>query len=333
MTPPAVGAHSLSVRSLDAAGNRSDAYTYRFYANGPTTPDKAGDLNGDGIGDMYAVTDDGTLRLYPGQGNGYLAPYTVGGNTDFDGASITHRGDWTADGYEDLVALMPGDDGKTIDVFPNNGVGFACTARDEQADGQSASCLQDERQLDVFDPADNHFSDAAQILGIGDVDGPLDTDGDGTMDVPGHADLLVKEGDQLWLYFGADSGYLDDARPPVLIGNGDWSHYDIAAPGDRTGDGRVDMIARDRNTGVLSQYAGTGPNGEGLGVSQARTQIGTAWTPVNRPLFTATPDTDGDGEPDLWATTGQGTLFFYTDSIGSGTIVGQGGWAPFQQVG
>ncbi|MBP0460473.1 VCBS repeat-containing protein [Streptomyces bomunensis] len=332
LTPPAAGAHRLAVRSLDAANNRSDTNSYYFYANGPSTPDKPGDLNGDGIGDLYGIRTDGSLRLYAGQGNGFLAPYTSASNTDFDGASITHRGDWTGDGYEDLVALLPGSDGKSLAVFPNNGRGYACTARDEQADGHSQSCLTDEQPLDVYDPADNHWANADQILAIGDVDGPLDTNDDGTIDVPGHTDLIVKTGDLLWLYYGSDSLYLDETRPPVLIGNGYWSGYDIAAPGDHTGDNRVDLFARNRSSGDLRQYAGTGPNGEGLAIGSTATTIGTHWTDTHRPLLTATPDTNQDGKPDIWATGEDGKLYFYSNSLGSGTEVGISGWDQFQQL-
>ncbi|MFJ5612928.1 VCBS repeat-containing protein [Streptomyces sp. NPDC093221] len=330
LTPPAAGAHTLAVRSLDKGGNRSDTFSYRFYANGPATPDKAGDLNGDGTSDMYGVTTDGDLRFYAGQGSGFLAPYTAGGATDFNAASITHRGDWTADGYEDLVALLPGTDGKSLEVFPNNGFGYACTARDEQADGQSQSCLYDEQQLSVYDPANDHFSDADQILAIGDVDGGLDTDGDGTIDVPPHPDLLVKEGDLLWLYFGSDSFYLDETTPPVLVGNGSWSGFDLTAPGDRAGDGHVDLVARSKANGDLRFYNGTGTNGDGLG--SAPTVIGTNWTPANRPLLTAAPDADGDGKPDVWSSGGDGKLYFYSGIQGSGTAVGTAGWNGFQQI-
>ncbi|MFF3979177.1 VCBS repeat-containing protein [Streptomyces sp. NPDC001828] len=339
LRPIAAGAHSLGVRSVDKAGNRSDGTTYHFYANSPATPRKPGDLNGDGIADFYATSTDGTLVLYTGQadsgtgqGNGYMGPGVRGGSTNFIGGSLTHRGDWTNDGFEDLLGLVPADGGKTLAVYPNNGLGWACTARDEQADGHSQACLYDRRSLDVYDPADNHWSDASQILAVGDVDGGLDTDGDGTIDVPGHADLLVKEGDQLWLYFGSDSPYLDENRPPVLVGNGGWSGYDLAAPGDRNGDGHVDLIARSRATGELRLYQGTGPNGEGLGSGPTSVVVGTNWTPANRPLFTAVPDANGDAKPDIWSTGGDGRLYFYPSIEGAGTAVGTGGWSGFQQI-
>ncbi|MFG2408120.1 hypothetical protein ACGFR8_28030 [Streptomyces brevispora] len=41
---------------------------------------------------MYGVRTDGTPWLYPGQGNGRHAPYTVAGGTNFNGASITPTG-------------------------------------------------------------------------------------------------------------------------------------------------------------------------------------------------------------------------------------------------
>lgn len=72
----------------------------------------------------------------------------------------------------------------------------------------------------------------------------------------------------------------------------------------------------------------------GLGNGDTLTTIGWSWTPGARPLLTAVPDTDGDGDgkPDLWATTADGTLSFYSNSAGAGTMVGSGGWTPFQQL-
>ncbi|MFF9569881.1 FG-GAP repeat domain-containing protein [Streptomyces sp. NPDC014685] len=332
LTPPSAGSQRVHVRSLDTAKNRSDSAQYLFYANSPAIPDKAGDLNGDGNADLYGVRTDGELWLYPGQGNGRVGTATVAGNTDFNGAGITHRGDWTGDGYEDLVAAIPGDGGKTLHVFPNNGLGFACTSRDEQADGQSQFCQFDAQELQVADETNNHFAAADQFLAVGDVDGPLDTDGDGTIDVPGYPDLLVKEGNRIWLYFGAESFYLDQSRAPVLIGDGSWSDYDLVAPGDRTGNGRVDLISRHKTSGELRLYEGTGDSGEGLGSAPASITIGSGWTRTNRPLTTAVPDADGDAKTDIWATGGDARLYFYPNISGSGVAVGTSGWQNFQAL-
>ncbi|MEU3227538.1 FG-GAP-like repeat-containing protein [Streptomyces sp. NPDC006976] len=338
LRPLAAGNHTLYANSIDRAGNVSDRAVYIFYANSPGITDKPGDVNGDGNTDKYGVRTDGTLWLYPGQGNGQHAPYTVASSTNFDGASVTHRGDWTNDGYEDLIAAQPGPDNvKELYVYPNNGLGYACTTRGEEADGASQECTFDRVPLNVYSPENNHWANADQILAIGDVDGPLDVDADGTPDVPGHTDLLVKEGDHLWLYYGSDSFYLDDVTDPILIGDGAWANYDMIAPGDVNGDDRVDMIARQRNDGRLRLYTGTGPAGEGLGHTTIDLKS-SGWDSNTHPLITSEGDSNGDGKPDLYATshdTNKG-IYFYpsitTTGIGAPTVAGTTGWLNFQAL-
>ncbi|MFC5915732.1 FG-GAP-like repeat-containing protein [Streptomyces pulveraceus] len=322
LVPPTAGPHTLNVRSLDAAGNRSDLTPYRFWVDGPAAPDGPGDLDGDGIADLYGVRANGELVLHPGQGDGRVGAATVAASTNFDGATLTHRGDWTGDGYEDLIAALPGDDGgKSLYLFPNNGTGYACTSPGEQATEQSPPCTEGAQRLQVFDGRNNHWAAADQILAIGDVDGPQDIDGDGTADVPGFPDLLVKEGNRLWLYFGSPAHYLDMDRDPVLLGEGPWADYDLVAPGDRTGNGHVDLIARDRNTGQLRLFEGTGYSGEGLGSESASVVLDTGWTPADRPLLTAAPDAGGGSAAGLWATGDDDRLRFYPDVPGSGVTV------------
>ncbi|EYT83043.1 hypothetical protein CF54_09705 [Streptomyces sp. Tu 6176] len=332
-TPVSAGPHLLYARSIDRGNNASDRTAYLFYVKSPNVTDKPGDLNGDGNSDLYGVRTDGTLWQYSGSGNGSLSVYTTASTTKFNGASITHRGDWTGDGYEDLIALTGSAGSRTLQLYPNNGYGYACTTKGEQAD--SGTCTADRQELTVDDPADNHWQNADQVLAIGDVDGPLDVDDDGVIDVPGFPDLLVKEGNLLWLYYGASIYSLDAASEPVLIGNGGWSGYDLIAPGDVDHDGNVDILAREKATGALYLYPGTGPTGAGLG---PRIQIGTYWFPTNRPLITSGGDADNDGKPDLWATspeTGKG-LYFYPaitpTTHGTPTTVGTSGWDAFQAL-
>ncbi|MFE2283057.1 hypothetical protein ACFXDJ_02600 [Streptomyces sp. NPDC059443] len=110
------------------------------------------------------------------------------------------------------------------------------------------------------------------------------------------------------------------------------SDYDLAAPGYRTGNGFADLIARHRTTGELRLLEGTGPSGEGLGDPAAGTSLASGWSSTQRPLLTAVPDANGDGRPDLWATTNMGGLLFLGNLTGDGVQVGTGGWQVFSQL-
>ncbi|WP_233416247.1 FG-GAP-like repeat-containing protein [Streptomyces sp. N35] len=338
LTPPSTGPQRAYARSLDKAGNRSDTTVYLFYADPTGTVDEPGDLNGDGNPDLTGVRSDGELWLYAGQGNGRLGVSAKASPHSFDSSLITHRGDWTHDGYEDLIASTGAKGSRQLHIYPNNGFGHSCTDHEEEASG--SMCADKRRDLSVYDEANDHFKDADQILAVGDVDGPTDLDSDGAIgewDLPSFPDLLVKEGDHLWLYYGHLGGFLDEYAAPVLIGNGGWANYDLAAPGDVTTNGRVDLLARKRSTGELFLYTGTGDNGEGLGGGN-RQVVATGFTPTARPLFTSGTDADNDGVPDLWTTTDQASagLYFHLritpTGIGSPATVGTSGWGNFQRL-
>ncbi|MEV0322454.1 FG-GAP-like repeat-containing protein [Streptomyces sp. NPDC050658] len=340
LTPPSTGPQRVFARSLDKANNKSDIRTYLFYANPTGKTDKPGDLNGDGNPDLLALQGTGQLRLYAGQGNGRIGTAGTASTQDFTGSLITRRGDWTQDGHEDLIATTGAKGSRQLHVHPNNSFGYACTSYGEEATG--SACGDGRRDLNLHDPADDHVKNADQILAIGDVDGPTDLDGNGrtdTWDLPSFPDLLVKEGDHLWLYFGHSSGYLDEYAEPVLIGDGGWSDHDLAAPGDVTKNGHIDLLARRRGTGELFTYQGTGPNGEGLGAEADRKRTATGFTPAARPLITSAADADNDGVPDLWSTTDnadQGLNFYprlTAGGLGDPAGVGIGAWSGTTALG
>ncbi|MFE0173688.1 FG-GAP-like repeat-containing protein [Streptomyces sp. NPDC059002] len=330
-TPTATGANYLYARSLDKAGNKSDRQPYLFYANGPKETDKPGDINGDGNPDLWAIDKDSALHRYFGAGDGTVTDATSpASHSTWSGAKITHRGDWTGDAYEDLIALNH-DTATNTDrlwIHPNNGYGFACT--------NCAGDDSDRRELTVYDEANSHWNNADQILAIGDVDGPLDIDDDGAPDTAGHPDLLVKEGDLLWLYFGAADHRLDTDREPILIGQDGWQNMDLFAPGDTNGDGRIDLGARDRTTGDLYVYRGTGDNGDGLADQAAKIRTGHNFGTTGVPLITSPGDADGSGKAfDLWFTRSDNALWNYLD-IGSGSGTGMSkvsdGWKGYQAI-
>ncbi|MBB1254398.1 VCBS repeat-containing protein [Streptomyces sp. OF3] len=317
LTPRSAGSNWLYARSLDRAGNRSDRASYIFYANGLSVPDKPGDINGDGNADMWAIGADGHLRRVLGAGDGSLTRSShLAHASDWGAMKITHRGDWNDDGYEDLIGL--GHDSRLdrhrMFVFPNNGTGAVCTnCTDLRA-----------QELTVYDEANNRWKNGVrQILAVGDVDGPLDTNGDGRFDTHGHPDLVVNDGRFLWLYYGDPDHRLDSSREPVLLAGPDepiapgvtnLNDVTLAAPGDYNGDGRVDLVVRFDKTGELWVYYGGTPDGAGMADPKYRKLVGTNWKPASVPLFTAAPDADNNGKFDLWATTpGSGNMRIFKD--------------------
>ncbi|MFF6880078.1 hypothetical protein ACFY9S_32920, partial [Streptomyces sp. NPDC012474] len=144
----------------------------------------------------------------------------------------------------------------------------------------------------------------------------------GSSPIAGYPDLLVRQGDLLWLYFGAPDNRLDTDREPILVGPDSWRNTDLFAPGDTNGDGRVDLGARDRTTGDLYVYRGTGDDGDGLADQAARIRTGANFTTTGTPLITSPGDANGSGKAfDLWFTRSDNALWNYLDiSSGSSTM-------------
>lgn len=330
LTPATAGSNHLYARSLDKAGNKSDSADYLFYANGPKETDKPGDINGDGYPDLWAVDRNGALHRYYGAGDGTITENpAAASDTTWNDTKITHRGDWTGDGYEDLIALRPDDTtgAERLWIHPNDGYGYACT--------DCAGETGDSQELSVYDPAHNHWSDADQILAVGDVDGPLDVDADGTPDIPGYPDLLVRNGDLLWLYYGAPDNHLDTDREPILIGADGWKDTDLFAPGDSNSDGRVDLASRNRATGELYVYRGSGDEGDGLADQSSKILNGLNFTTAQVPLLTSPGDANANGSRyDLWYTRQDGAMWEYLE-MGSTTSINEkigDGWNDYQAI-
>lgn len=180
ITPTVVGANRLYVASRDKADNSSDRQVYLFYANGLTVPDKPRDINGTGGADLWAISGSGTLTRHFGASDGSLTKATKSAATgNWTGSQITHYDDWTGDAFVDLIALQKDTTtgAQRLWLYENDGTGGVC----------ATSCSAHPRfELSVYDSKNNHWkSGVKQILAIGDLDGPLDTDADGTPDVPG----------------------------------------------------------------------------------------------------------------------------------------------------
>jgi hypothetical protein len=110
------------------------------------------------------------------------------------------------------------------------------------------------------------------------------------------------------------AGQFSGFAPGVVIGTG-WQDLSLIGAADFNGDGITDLLARDA-AGNPWLYPGdftgtTGNNGN-------RVLVGTGFTAVKYPLITTMGDANGDGVPDLYATTSSGGLVFVPGVSGGG---------------
>jgi hypothetical protein len=136
----------------------------------------------------------------------------------------------------------------------------------------------------------------------------LDTAGD--LDGTGTLDVVARQrttGD-LWLYRG--DGHGGWTLPALRIGTGWGGMSAVLGPGDLTGDGRPDLLARRASDGTVWVYPGTG-----RASFQPRLQVASGWNRYDRVVPVG--DVTGDGRPDvmtrepstgrLWLHAGTGT--------------------------
>ncbi|MFF1479812.1 FG-GAP-like repeat-containing protein [Streptomyces sp. NPDC058301] len=149
-----------------------------------------------------------------------------------------------------------------------------------------------------------------------------DVDGDGTNDV-----LVRLTSGELRAYKPGGKA-LTPSTPYAKIGSG-WNSFDVlTSPGDMTGDGRADLLAREASTGDVYLY-----EANGAGNFKGRVKIGTGFK--NYLLTSGAGDVNGDGNADLLARDASGVLWLYP-STGSGTFATRvkvgGGWQVYNAL-
>jgi hypothetical protein len=125
----------------------------------------------------------------------------------------------------------------------------------------------------------------------------------------GLADVVTRDGTgRLYVY----PGHASPTQPITVrtaLGSG-WNAYNaLVRHGDFNNDGRQDMLARDRTTGRLYFYAGSGSS------LAARVALGTGWNAYR--FLNGGDDLTGDGLHDLLAVDTLGRLWLY-QGTGSG---------------
>ncbi|MFD8718133.1 FG-GAP-like repeat-containing protein [Streptomyces sp. NPDC059629] len=133
----------------------------------------------------------------------------------------------------------------------------------------------------------------------------------GDLDGDRRNDVLVRFGSgELRVYRTMLGQAFTTTTPHTSLGKG-WNQYDVlTSPGDLTGDGRPDLIARKASTGELFLYKGTS-----AGKLSARVRIAGNWSGYKK--IVGVGDLTGDGRGDLLAQDRSHTLWRY-DGNGSG---------------
>jgi hypothetical protein len=103
----------------------------------------------------------------------------------------------------------------------------------------------------------------------------------------------------------AHKGAITKSSPKLTLGTSGWNQYDVlTSPGDLTGDGRTDLIARQKSTGDVYLCKATSTR-----KLSARTKIRTAWKGYKK--LVGAGDLNGDGYGDLLAQDKSNELWRY----------------------
>ncbi|WP_351231208.1 VCBS repeat-containing protein [Streptomyces sp. NPDC002133] len=141
-------------------------------------------------------------------------------------------------------------------------------------------------------------------------------------------DVLVRDSSGvLTRYDGACGKAFAPTGAKRVIGSG-WNIYNVlTSPGDLTGDGRADLLAR-TPAGELYLYADNG-----AGAFRARVKVGPGWQIYN--AVVGVGDLNGDKAGDLLARDAAGVLWRY-DGTGKGTLKGRvkvgSGWQIYNAI-
>ncbi|MEV6395751.1 VCBS repeat-containing protein [Streptomyces sp. NPDC051907] len=272
------------------------------------------DVNSDGIADLYARNPSGTLYFYSGTGEA-TRPFKdrVAIGTGWQQYNqLFSVDDQNGDGLSELVArsfsgvLYDYASLGTGRFHPREqgGAGWNAVAQFAGAGNNPSWGKQELVGLDTKGTLYSYYALNNGLLSarerISDVGGWKGAKGVAllsSLDDNGFSDLFEIYDNTLYNY-SHPSGNIQ------TIGRG-WGVYNtLVGPGDLSGDGRGDLLARD-GSGVLYLYRGAG-----TGTSfAAKQRIGGGWQQFNKLLGAG--DVTGDGRADLLARGKDGKLWLY----------------------
>ncbi|WP_435972226.1 FG-GAP repeat domain-containing protein [Streptomyces sp. Qhu_M48] len=223
-----------------ATGNFSGSSTSTGWPAG-FRPVPFGDTSGDRCNDTLVRLATGEMRLYTPACGAALKPTTqhkvLGkGWNAYD--VLTAVGDVNKDSRPDLVARDPKTGGLYLYTTTSTGI------------------LSPRVSLGTA------FKGYKKIVGAGDLTGD------------GIGDLLLQDAsNELWRMNGTGTGTF--AARTLVAEDFSPSYTTLVVPGDLTGDGRADLLARD-SAGTIWRW-----NGTGKGTFEARTKLATGWQVYN----------------------------------------------------
>ena len=302
-----------------------------------------GDWNGDGRADLLArEAASGALWLYPGTGGGGFKSRTQIGSGWGGMSRVVGPGDWDGDRRVDLLAFDRTGDAW---LYPRT-VSGAFSARARVGSGWSSmDAVLAVGDWDGDGPADLMARSAAggqlhlypgsggRRFGPGVTASPPgvaadtallvgDWSGDGRPDVLGRAAV----GGALYLWTGLGDGSF---TAPRAVGSAWQGFTSLTAAGDWDGDGRPDLLAFDRASGVLWQY-----RADGRGGFLTRRQIGSGLARFD--MVVGVGRWDGDGAPDVVAReAATGALHLFPGNGPGGLLAGRvvgSGWQVMDAV-
>jgi YD repeat-containing protein len=156
---------------------------------------------------------------------------------------------------------------------------------------------------------DSAYGTVSQVDDKGDI-GPGKTGDDVCV-----RNSYTRNTNDLTLRAGTGGGLVSATGSSVSV---DWSRYDIIiTPGDFSGDGKADLLARNTLTGNIDMYTGNGAGGFATGP----VEVGWAWTDMD---FAFSPgDFSGDGKPDvLYRRISDNNLYMIKGNAAGGWIDG-----------
>ncbi|MBO3734286.1 FG-GAP repeat domain-containing protein [Glycomyces niveus] len=305
-----------------------------------------GQYDGDGDPDLIATAfSDGKMYFYEGLGNGKFGTREAGGE-GWDGYDvITSLGDLDLDGFDEFLTRWNTtgvyqiytsqgevyDFAQDLDTYPYSNrryeqvIGVGDLKRDGRGDIAAVDVKTGQLVVRYFDPAQGYISNASVIgssgwstvrLPVINLDRTYDYDGDGFSDFVAQR----KSNGDILLYFGTGKGH----ATPWRFCEGCDGVTALAAGGDYTADGRLDVLYR-FNGGLYTVHGID--DGVHYGFDGEDVYAGSGWNGMSD--ISGGHDYTSDGKDDLVARhSSTGVLYVYPGkgdgTFGSRITVGSG---------